>query len=260
MRILRRPEPGFLDGHLNLPAAGGAGRINHLAAVVNRHFHRAHAEQRGRDCLDGDRAGVHVGGDFQVGNVGGIDRLEPYGLPDAAGWRVPDAVRLANLFAAGLGVGIGWVPGGDDQFVLGGRVDRVGDIEAEGIIAAAVPAHFAAVDEHYCLVVHRAEMEQDSLALPLGGQFERAPIPDSLVLADRAHDAGQRGLDRERHQDAILEGGPRSLFAGDCEVPEAVEVQPVLARHLRPRVFGEGILGRDFPGPARFQRPICRLP
>src|SRR5438045_3349043 len=58
---------------------------------------------------------VEIGNDLERTNVRAGDWFEPYGLPDAGGWRVPDAFGFADLFAAGLGAAVGGVGDGDGQ-------------------------------------------------------------------------------------------------------------------------------------------------
>jgi len=243
MRVFRRPKAGVFDRHGDLPSAGKAGGMHHLAPVANGHFQRASGEQRRRDGLDGDRPGVHIRGDFQARDMDGMNRLQPHRLPDAAGGGVPDATRLAHLLADGLCAGVGGVPDRHDQLILAVGPDIIRDIETKGVIAAAVVAHLPAIDQHGRVEIHRAEMEQDAPPLPLGRQRKGAPIPEAVVFTDRAADTGQGRFDRERHQDALLEVGPRRHLAGDRQVPEAVEVEPVFPHHLRPRIFGVNLVG-----------------
>src|SRR6478609_2905623 len=67
--------------------------------------------------------------------------FEPDGLPNAGGRRVPDAFGLADLFAAGLPVGVGGVGNAHNQILFRfARLDSVGDVECEGIVAAGVLA------------------------------------------------------------------------------------------------------------------------
>ena len=46
----------------------------------------------------------------------------------------------------------------------------------------------------------------------------------------------------------------------ELEVPQTVEVQPILAHHLRPRILGQGVGGGHVLGPARLERSGRRLP
>ena len=93
------------------------------------------------------------------------------------------------------------------------------------------------------------------------GTSNVAAIPEVLVLRDVLADAGERRLDRERHEDLPV---PllrlRGALRGDRVVPQAVEVLPVLADDLRPRVFLPGVLGRDLLAPLRHERGRGGLP
>ena len=50
------------------------------------------------------------------------------------------------------------------------------------------------------------------------------------------------------------------VFGCNGEIPKAIEIEPVLADHLRPRVFGMGVFRGDFFGPPGFERALGRSP
>ena len=65
-------------------------------------------------------------------------------------------------------------------------IERVGDVESEGVVAAPMLADLLAVHPDRRFEVHRAEMQEQPPPAPAPGHLEGAPIPDPLVLADRA--------------------------------------------------------------------------
>ena len=178
-------------------------------------------------------------------------RFEPHRLPDAGGRRVHDAARLQHLFAARLTAGIGRVKHLNGDFLLARRLQRVGDVETEIVITAAVNAEFLAVDGHLRFPIHRAEVQQHMLAAPSLGDLEAAAIGHAVGVL---HHARQRRFDGIRHEDLGLRA------VGELDIPQTIQVQPVLAHHLRPRILGQGLFRRHVLGPARHQRPGGRLP
>ena len=129
-------------------------------------------------------------------------RLQPHRLPDAGGGRVPDAAGLAHLLAARLRAGVGRVPDRHDHLLLAAGLERVGDVEAEGVVAAAVLADLLAVDPDRRLPVHRAEVQQHAPALPVpAGTSNVRRYQSRSFSLDRLHHARQGRLDRERHED-----------------------------------------------------------
>ena len=193
------------------------------------------------------------------------DGLDPDGLPDAGDGGVPDAAWPAHLFASGLVSGVGRVPYGDDDGLRFFCFDRVGDVEGEGVVSAPVAADLQSIDPDGGVPIDGAEIEQDASAalVPTAAlrQFEGAAVPESVVRTDAFHDAGQRRLDGVGDEDLAVEFARlRSVFLGDRVVPEAVEVQPVAADHLRPGVFRQRVVRRDILGPLGHQRSASGFP
>ncbi len=124
----------------------------------------------------------------------------------------------------------------------------------------AVDLH--AVDPDGGIPVHRAEVQQDAIALaPVFGDVEGAAVPEPVVRADRLHHAGQSRLDRERHENLPVEiTWLPVVLRPDRIVPQTVEVEPVLTDHLGPGILGVGTLRPDIMGPLRHQRAVGRLP
>jgi len=258
---IRGPEPGVGDGQrdrlaglaragrdLLLPGRGLQGDSRVGCGALGGHRHA-------------DQSGVHVGHDAERLDVGRRHGLQPHRLPDARGRRVPDAVRLHHLLAARLRPGVGGVEHGEDDLLRAVALQALGDLEGEGIVAAAVGAQFAPVDPDRGFPVHGPQVHKDSLALPGFGHVERAAIPEAVLGADLLHHARQRRFDRVGHEDLPVEG--RRLRLGgrtDGILPQPVQVLPLLAHHLGPGILGQGVLGRDLLGPARGQRAVGQLP
>ena len=106
------------------------------------------------------------------------DHLHPDGLPDAGRPRIPDGMgrNLPVLLAARLREILRVVFGANDE------LDRrlVGascDVERERRIAALVSAEASAVDPDRGVVVHRAEVQEDPVALRDRWQNQRRAIP-----------------------------------------------------------------------------------
>src|SRR5579862_54678 len=107
------------------------------------------------------------------------------------------------------------------------------------------------------LPIHRAEMQQHALAGPVGRRIKRAPVRDALGTF---HHAAERRFDGVGDKDLIgqfLADGRRLRFVGVLDeliLPEAVEVHPFFADHLRAGVVGRRIVGFDIGGPFGHQR------
>jgi hypothetical protein len=121
-------------------------------------------------------------------------------------------VALPVLLAARFGQVLGVVLGADDDLVRPLRAEQIGDVAAEGGVAAFVVAGVAAVDPDRGLVVDGAEAEHQPLAFAQRGCLEATAIPDragELLVAD----AAERRLRREGHADRPVE--PNVLRPGE---------------------------------------------
>ena len=101
--------------------------------------------------------------------------------------------------------------------------------------------------------VHRIEMQEG--LLPRLGLGDSGPIPKHLVLAHSAAHSGKGGLHAERHENLTVSlPHHRQACRSDGIVPKSIEVLPVLAHHLRTRIFRTGIFRIHFgcPGSADF--------
>ena len=98
------------------------------------------------------------------------------------------------------------------------------------------------VHEYVGFPVHRAEVQQHVAAFPGGGHAERAAVPEFILLGEALLHARQRGFDSEGDEDLSVH---RFRFHGaggfDGIVPQAVEIHPLRAYHLRTRVFGKHV-------------------
>ena len=221
-------------------------RLRHRLPTVE-HAHRCLARALHRHA---ERGGVEVGHDHEARDVGRGHLLEPRRLPDAADRGVHDAARLQHLLAARLRAAVGCVVHAHGDLLRAGRPQRVGDVERERVIAAAVLADRLAVHPHSRLPVDRAEVQQHAVA-GARGDLERAAVPQVLVGRQRLRDAAQRRLEREGDEDLALElRGPRCVARDDGVVPQAVQRLPVRALQLRPRVLRQRRGRVDLRGPA----------
>src|SRR5207247_3585571 len=101
--------------------ANGILSPGHFRAVVESHrLERAAIPRAPSAHSDAQNARINVrselhGFDACVGR----HWFEPYGLPNSAGGGVEDSlVGAANLFAAGIGTGVGRVPNQEQDFIL----------------------------------------------------------------------------------------------------------------------------------------------
>ena len=115
----------------------------------------------------------------------------------------------------------------------------VGDVKGKGVVSAAVLSRFFAVDIDTGFPVGCLEVEEYAFARPGVGKGNISAIPETLVRAEDFHDAREGGIDGKGYEDLTL---PDIRCAGVADgfegvVPQSVEALPVLAHHLRARVF-----------------------
>jgi hypothetical protein len=170
---------------------------------------------------------------------------------------VPDAPRLADLLAARLVSVVRGVEHAHDQLLRTVGLQRIGDVERERVVAAAVLAHLLAVDPDARCPVDGLEVQQHA---PPGRPPKRAAIPEPL---GRLHHPRQGRLDRKGHEDAagqLASDRRRLALDGARVLPQAVQAHPLRAHHLRPGVLGVYAGRVDAIGPGRFERPFGGLP
>ena len=78
--------------------------------------------------------------------------------------------------------------------------------------------------------------------LPFRGYREAVVVPEFVILTQAFPYAREARLHGERHEDLSLEFVGGLSYGQDRIVPQAVEVLPVAAYHLRTRVFGQYVL------------------
>ena len=185
---------------------------------------------------------VDIGDRANLRNVRLRNRFKPNGLPDARNRRVPNAVRVVELFADALNALVRGVPDLNDEFLLAFRLDGAGQIDREGAVSALMAADFDVVEEDVGAPIDGAELEQNLLAGPIGGNIERRLIPQVVLRADGLRDAGERGFRAERDENLPL--SRFELFADrqNRVVPKTVQVDPTFAGHLRTRILGQRLI------------------
>ena len=153
-------------------------------------------------------AQIFVGNQLQPIDPGFAgQRFQPHRLPDAAGWRVPDAARFADLLASRLRAGVGRVPDRNHDFLRVGRLQHSGNVEAESVVSAAMAADLPAIDENRGLLIHRAKAQNHTFLGPALGHRESAPVPEAILVADRLHHTRESRLNRKRHEDFLIIAG-----------------------------------------------------
>ena len=115
--------------------------------------------------------------------------FQPHALPDTGGGGVPAAEPLANpgLFAPGL-CRVGPVDGLYGQAVFP-ILHQLCDIQRKGHMTAGVFACGPVIDPHPGLIVHRAEMEQQTAGQVFLRNGKRPAVPDFLVVIGFANAA-----------------------------------------------------------------------
>lgn len=161
--------------------------------------------------------------------------LQPDRLPDAGGALVPDTVRLGApiLLAAGLLGIVRIILGPDHNPMFGARSERIGDIEREGRLTAAVLADPHAINPDDRRVIDRAEAEPEPLPRRQPGRFEGTRVPEPGVKAGFVHPAQAR-FGRIRQGDPLAETlrvfvppfGQAGIGIIEREVPDAGQIDP----------------------------------
>ena len=170
-----RARAGRMDDDLQFVLIGGAGARN---------------QERGRARTD-------VRGDAERADVARVAGFHEHRLPDAAGGGVP-----VPLFTNGLLGVVHRIFHAQDQHAAAVGVERVGQVELEGVVPTLVPSERLAVAPALGEEVRRTDREDDAFAGPGGivtGDEDFAPIPADLVARGRAVvGAGPRSRGRGR--------------------------------------------------------------
>src|SRR5678815_3081953 len=156
--------------------------------------------------------------------------LEPDRLPDAAGARIPDRMRLELpvLLAARLTEVVGVVLGKYGHRLSSRVVQRSGDVRLERRVAPFVSRDVAAVDPHLCDIIDRTEVQEHTLAFC--PDLEVALIPAGRVER-RVRNAACRRLRRKRHANderplANLRRMKVAPLRIEAEAPISIETSP----------------------------------
>ena len=143
--------------------------------------------------LDRDRCLVNIRGDAQRAHIRLRYGLEPHRLPYTALRSVPYSAALRALLAAGLEASVGIVGHSDGDLGIA-VLNSVGDIRLEGQIAAGVPHDLRGVHPHRRALIHRAEVQQQTLTGKLRRYLDFSAIPQVLPAPQRSADSGQLRL------------------------------------------------------------------
>ena len=180
VRIVGRPEVCVAHPEHDRLTHGRRAHCDLGAAGEHAHAD-GRAGGRARDVgLHGDGSGVDVGGGEHARDVRAGHRLQPHRLPDAGDGAVPDGVRVQHLLSARLLTAVGGIPDAHDELLRTIAVHGVGDVEGEGVVAAAMLADPGTVHPDGGVPVHRAEMQQQPAFARDRGRREAAVVPEAL--------------------------------------------------------------------------------
>ena len=189
----------------------------------------------------GHGAGIIVRGDGQLRDVVFRHPLQPDGLPDAALGRVEHPAGSEGLLAPGLHAGAGGVLHGHPEPVMAGRVQRIGNIQRKGPVAAPVAPHQMAVDLHGAGIVHGPEVEQHPPAGARRGHKAPVVVEPRPGLQGAPHAGGFR-LRGVGHQNIAVPLCGQPGRAGDGVLPQAVQVLVAVPPQGRAGVFGQRMM------------------
>ena len=209
-------------------------------------------------------AGIDIGGDVALLEMGGVSGFEVDCLPDAAGAGIPVGLFADDLFAVFLCI----VGAHDDVGGFAGS-QRIGDVKFKGQVSVLVFAEVVAVHPDFGVPVDGSEVEDDGLRVPCLWHGDGFSVPaDGLsgrvavvafAFKSTAGDVfgvevgvgaeiggvvgclflspsgeafpGIGDLYLQRCVGEVIGGEPVCLFAGiarvEGEVPGAVEIYPV---------------------------------
>ena len=242
-RIFRRPEMRVRDWKFQLIARLATDARDFLVTVERDDFNIRCGRRAAGIYRDPQTSCIHVRNQLQVLDGSGDHGFKPHRLPDARARRVGDAAGLGDLveilFAERLSRA-GRVEHRHDQFIFRAGLQRIGNVERERIITSSVFTDGTTIDENLRLPIHRAKVQQQSFAVREFGRRERAAIPEALLIRQRLLHAGQRRLNRERHENFSREcfrPGRRHRLNG--VIPQPVQIDPIFPHHLRARIVGQ---------------------
>src|SRR5688500_2600483 len=100
-------------------------------------------------------------------------------------------MRLGDLLAAGLVVGIRGVAGRSEQFRGLALRESIRDVAGERVVAAAMLGDFISIVPDPCFPVYRSKMQKHAAAVLGLADFELAAIPEFFLRADSLHHPGE---------------------------------------------------------------------
>src|SRR5690606_3336044 len=140
---------------------------------------------------------------------------------------------------------------------------QVGDVDAEGRVAALVVRHALPVEPHGRGPVDRVEPEPDPLPAPLLWQLEGPRVPADTLVGD-PRDAGAWGFGGEGHLDRLAQlrlGAEWVVTPG--ERPGSVQRSPTGPSQGGPgvlaRIYGAGIVQRHTPADSMLMQRLAQL-
>ena len=246
-RRIRAPREEMLlrdvQGHLAVPVGLVAAPVLGNGHAPGPHHGPQVRRPAGQGSMGfhGHGAGIIVRGDGQLRDVVFRHTLQPDGLPDAALGRVEHPAGPEGLLAPGLHAGAGGVLHRHPEPVMAGRVQRIGDIQRKGPVAAPVAPHQMAVDLHGAGIVHGPEVEQHPPAGACRGHKAPVVVEPRPGLQGASHAGGFR-LRGVGHQNVAVPLCGQPGRAGDGVLPQAVQVLVTVPPQGRAGIFGQRMM------------------
>ena len=181
---------------------------------------------------------VKMWGDAQRRNIILRHAFAPYRLPYAALGRIPDAAAPALLLAAGVEGRVAHIAHTHKKRVFPFFQNSC-DVKGKRQISARMRSKFHFVQIDRCRLIDCAEMQKDTADVKACRQRERARVPQRLIRLQHALHAGKLTFRRKRDQDLPFRLCGQFTGFCDCILPNAVQVQVALARHLRAGILRE---------------------
>ena len=173
-------------------------------------------------------------------DVGARHLLEPDGLPDAGGARVPDRMRLELpvLLAARLRQIVRVVLSMHRHCLRARRIEQVCDVRPKWRVPAFVRHRKAVVDPDLRRVIDRAEPQDHSTVVR--NQRELSLVP-ARAMQSAVADAARSRFGRKRHHDfqwplENFRGLRKGAVIIKAKAPFAIQRRPLRTLHQRARV------------------------
>ncbi len=183
-RTVRTPKFHVLRHfHIHLFTIDTLARCHQLIAIVHTHFQHIGSSTFRYTSIYLQYISVHIRQNTKIRNMLFIDRLQPYGLPNARNRRIPNTARLAHLLTSWLIALVGRIPNAHHQFVRLGNQCR-SNVERERCITTRVTTYLHIVYPHIGLPIHGTKMKQHLLTLPRRWNLEGTLIHQFLSIID----------------------------------------------------------------------------